>query len=304
MPLNPFATSHIEDYLHGEEPWAVVTGSTDGIGKATAKQLLSKGFNVLIHGRTPSKASALVDTLQALFPSQRVASVIADFSQPTPENISAIPNYIREHNLRVTLFVNNVASTDNMLYLFTDVPPGVTDKYLNIGIVVFTKLCQEVVPLMKEERLGGRAMMVNLGSAAAELPTPYLALYAGTKGYMLSFTRTLACEALMTSSTLTFLYVDVHAVSTAGNSTPESIVVPSADKFARSLLFEIGRRKHQGKDGRGGRGGAHVIVTPYWGHGLERMMLAVIPASTIEQFAVKRTNETKAMLEEKYKRTE
>ena len=108
----------------------------------------------------------------------------------------------------------------------------------------------------------------------------------------------------MTSSALTFLYVDVHAVSTAGNSTPESIVVPSADKFSRSLLFEIGRRKHQGKGGRGGRGGTHVLVTPYWGHQLERMMLAVIPGSKIEEITIKRVNETKVMLEEKYKRTE
>ena len=72
-----------------------------------------------------------------------------------------------------------------MLYAFTDVPSEVIDKYLNIGIVVFTKLCQEVIPLMKEERLGGKAMMVNLGSAAGELATPYLGVYAGTKGYML-----------------------------------------------------------------------------------------------------------------------
>jgi len=303
MPLNPFATSHIEDFLHGEEPWAVVTGSTDGIGKATASHLLSKGFNVLIHGRTPSKASSVVNAFRASYPSRRVESVIADFSKTDPETVSAIPNYIRSNNLRVTLFINNVASTDNMLYPFDKVPPEVIDKTLNVGVVVFAKLCREVIPLMSEERIGGRAMMANLGSAAGEVPAPYVALYAGTKGFMLSFTRILATESYMTSSNLVFLYVNVHAVSTTGNETPETFVVPSASKYARSLVFELGRRKHQGKGGRGGRGGSNVLVTPYLGHRLERIMLACIPARKIEEFSIKRVLQTKALLVQKYKRT-
>jgi NAD(P)-dependent dehydrogenase (short-subunit alcohol dehydrogenase family) len=37
---------------------ALVTGSTDGIGKETARVLASRGWDVIVHGRTPAKAKA------------------------------------------------------------------------------------------------------------------------------------------------------------------------------------------------------------------------------------------------------
>ena len=108
----------------------------------------------------------------------------------------------------------------------------------------------------------------------------------------------------MTSSTLTHLYIDVHSVSTPNSSKPITTNSPSADKYARVLVFELGRRRHQGKNGRGGRGGAGSLVTPYWVHKLARMMLAILPASKIEELAVQTVTKTKIMLEQKCKRTE
>jgi len=280
MPLNPFARSHIEDYLHGKDPWAVVTGSTDGIGKETATVLLSKGFNALIHGRNPTKLSETLNTLQILHPKRRVSSVLADFSTPTPENIFAIPSYISSNNLRVTLFINNAAAVGGRLAAFSDMPSEAIDRMLNTGVVFLTKLCHEVIPLMKEDRVGGKAMMVNIGSAAGEYPTPFVSVYSGTKGYLLSFTRILASEALLSSSNITFLYIDVHAVSTPGNKAPISKTSPSAETYARSLVFALGQRKYQG------RGGAGVLVTPYWGHKMERVMVGLIPKGMVERITI------------------
>jgi NAD(P)-dependent dehydrogenase (short-subunit alcohol dehydrogenase family) len=44
-----------------EEVIALVTGSTDGIGRETARVLASKGWDVIVHGRTPAKARAAGD---------------------------------------------------------------------------------------------------------------------------------------------------------------------------------------------------------------------------------------------------
>lgn len=38
--------------------WAIITGSTDGIGKAMAFELASKGLNLLLVGRNPLKLEA------------------------------------------------------------------------------------------------------------------------------------------------------------------------------------------------------------------------------------------------------
>ena len=40
---------------YGKDSWAVVTGSTDGIGKAAAIHLAKEGFNIVLISRTLSK---------------------------------------------------------------------------------------------------------------------------------------------------------------------------------------------------------------------------------------------------------
>ena len=40
---------------YGEDAWAMITGSTDGIGKAFAEVLAEQGFNIIIVGRSPEK---------------------------------------------------------------------------------------------------------------------------------------------------------------------------------------------------------------------------------------------------------
>ena len=44
---------------YGENSWAVVTGSTDGIGKAAAMHLAKEGFNIVLISRTLSKLEAV-----------------------------------------------------------------------------------------------------------------------------------------------------------------------------------------------------------------------------------------------------
>ena len=42
----------------------LVTGSTDGIGRATAKRLLEQGHDVVVHARTPARLSAVQDLIE------------------------------------------------------------------------------------------------------------------------------------------------------------------------------------------------------------------------------------------------
>jgi NAD(P)-dependent dehydrogenase (short-subunit alcohol dehydrogenase family) len=44
----------------------LITGSTDGIGLATATMLVSQGHHVLLHGRNPDKSKEAERTLSGL----------------------------------------------------------------------------------------------------------------------------------------------------------------------------------------------------------------------------------------------
>lgn len=43
----------------------LITGSTDGIGAATARTLVTQGHNVLLHGRNAARLKAVAEELNA-----------------------------------------------------------------------------------------------------------------------------------------------------------------------------------------------------------------------------------------------
>merc|ERR1719183_2613607 len=60
--------------------WAVVTGATDGIGRALCFEFARKGLDVVLISRTASKLDAVAAELRAKYPKREIASVAVDFS--------------------------------------------------------------------------------------------------------------------------------------------------------------------------------------------------------------------------------
>ena len=60
----------------------LVTGSTDGIGKATARALVRQGARVILHGRSRAKVREVQRELQELSGGEKPDILVADFSDP------------------------------------------------------------------------------------------------------------------------------------------------------------------------------------------------------------------------------
>jgi 17beta-estradiol 17-dehydrogenase / very-long-chain 3-oxoacyl-CoA reductase len=92
-------------YQQGPQSYAVITGSTDGIGKSLAKNLYRKGFNVIVHGRNEKKLKATVEEIKALREDGIVESFIADATSATIDYAGIAKRF---DDLNITLFINNV----------------------------------------------------------------------------------------------------------------------------------------------------------------------------------------------------
>ena len=133
----------------------LVTGSTDGIGLATAKMLLSQGHHVLLHGRNPAKLEKAERTLAGLSGSGRVESYIADLSRM--DEVEALAQAVAERHSKLDVLINNAG-------VFQTAKP-ITQDGLDVRFVVNTitpyLLTQQLMPL-----LGASGRVINVSSAA------------------------------------------------------------------------------------------------------------------------------------------
>jgi 17beta-estradiol 17-dehydrogenase / very-long-chain 3-oxoacyl-CoA reductase len=60
--------------------WALVTGSTDGIGKAYAIELAKRGLNVILISRTKEKLEQVANEIQSKYSNVQVKTIAIDFT--------------------------------------------------------------------------------------------------------------------------------------------------------------------------------------------------------------------------------
>jgi len=97
-------------FLHGTKPYALITGATDGIGRSAAKELYTKGFNLILHGRNEEKMKRAVEEVKAADPTSGldVKYFIADVGRPDVDFKGIARPF---EGLNITLFVNNVGAS-------------------------------------------------------------------------------------------------------------------------------------------------------------------------------------------------
>ena len=133
----------------------LITGATDGIGLATARELVSRGSRVILHGRNPDKLSTVEDELGSRFGSGAVETCRADLSRI--EEVDRLAETVAARHPTLDVLINNAG-----VY---KAPDPITPDGLDVRFVVNTlapyRLTQRLLPSI---RSSGR--VVNLSSAA------------------------------------------------------------------------------------------------------------------------------------------
>ncbi len=164
--------------------YALVCGSTAGIGKATALALAEEGAIVTLIARNEDKLKATLNEL----PQQRSHDyIVADFSNPM-ELKEKVSDYISKHH-GFHILVNNTGGPKGGPVFSAEIEEfeNAFTQHLKCNHV----LAQVVVPFMKDE---GYGRIVNVISTSVKQPLDGLGVSNTIRGAVANWSKTLANE--------------------------------------------------------------------------------------------------------------
>src|SRR4029079_1083621 len=162
---------------------ALITGASSGIGEVFARKLAARGRNVLLVARSEDKLITLCNEL-GRSNSIRAQYVALDLS--LPESPARLFEEAEKRGLTIDLLVNNAGFGSFGDFAKADLARELNMIDLNIKALV--ELTYRFLQPMRERRQGA---IINVASTAAFQGVPYMATYAATKAFVLSFSEAL-----------------------------------------------------------------------------------------------------------------
>ncbi len=210
---------------------AIVTGGSQGLGRAIVETFVREGANILLCARNEKAAAELAETLQAHapMPGQRVLAQGCDVS--APEEVEALFSVADTVFDTLHVLVNNAGIYG---------PMGPTDEvdFNEWRRAVDINLHGTLLPCraaMRRFKRNGYGKIVNLSGGGATNPMPNISAYAASKAAVVRLTETLALE-------LQAHHVDVNAVAPGALNTRllDEVIAAGPDKvgadfYRRSL---------------------------------------------------------------------
>ncbi|KUJ24499.1 NAD(P)-binding protein [Mollisia scopiformis] len=275
--LRPSTLSLYHYPLSSQPPWAFITGSSDGIGLGLALELAHSGFNILLHGRNPTKLSAAQSTILAECPNIQVKYIVADVCLPGDQmlqKIQEIKDQVKD--LHVTILVNNVGGpAPGMVPLYKTMQQTQDweiDGQIAMNIRFTCHLTSALIPLLPNP-----ALILNIGSVS-DVGLPYIAMYSGAKGFVDSWTRALSREMRAENRGIEVLCIrPMKVTGTSFRKEKGEWGMPDSRTFAKGTLGRVG--------------GGRVVTEGYWVHSIRVGMIDLLPEWILMKHIVKTMKE-------------
>ncbi|CAD6336865.1 unnamed protein product [Miscanthus lutarioriparius] len=147
--------------------WAVVTGSTSGIGRSMAFELARQGLNVVLVGRDPGKLRDVSDTITKTHAGVQTKTVLFDLAFVSTAQGEEAMRRLREvvDGLDVGLLVNNAGVAKPCAVYLHEFDVDAWVKMIRVNLWALTEVTAAVLPGMVARRRGA---IVNIGSGSTE----------------------------------------------------------------------------------------------------------------------------------------
>ena len=165
---------------------ALVTGASSGIGEVFARELAGRGADVVLVARSEGKLRDLAEELRREH-AVRAEVVAADLSE---EGVGAeIEDEVERRGLTVDVLVNNAGFATHGY--FEELDPARDREQVAVDVAAVVDMSHAFLPGMVAR--GGGAV-INVVSVGGFQPAPYMAVYAASKAFVLSFSAALSEE--------------------------------------------------------------------------------------------------------------
>lgn len=164
----------------------MVTGGSGGIGRAIAERLAREGARLVLgFCRDAEAAAGVVESCHGL--GAEAVSLQGDLGDPAAA--AALCNLAERRYGRLDILVNNAGvAVEGPLALLDETQAQQMIATNVLGVVWTTRAA--VRPMLRQHA----GALVNISSSLAERPGRGNAVYAGTKGFVESFTKAMAVE--------------------------------------------------------------------------------------------------------------
>jgi 3-oxoacyl-[acyl-carrier protein] reductase len=204
---------------------ALVTGASQGIGRATALALAGAGAKVACAARNAEKLATVVAEITAA--GGEALAVQMDVAEA--DQIKAGFKQVNEKFARLDILVNNAAITRDMLALRMKLADW--DAVLRTNLTGAYLCTQQAIGVMLRQRYG---RIINVSSVVAETGNAGQANYVAAKAGLIGLTRAIAVEIASRSIT-------VNAVAPGFIATPMTDGLAQPVKDAMLARIPLGR---------------------------------------------------------------
>lgn len=161
----------------------LITGASSGIGEVFARRFAARGENVLLVARSAERLATICNELGRAnnVNAQYVALDLSERDGPT-----RLFEETERRSLTVETLINNAGFGSMGDFLSQEI-----ERELNMIDLNVRALVELTYHYLKGMRVRKRGTIINVASTAAFQPVPFMATYAATKAFVLSFSEAL-----------------------------------------------------------------------------------------------------------------
>ncbi|WP_160137392.1 SDR family NAD(P)-dependent oxidoreductase [Chryseobacterium sp. c4a] len=173
-----------------KESYAVITGASQGLGKAFAENLARKNINVILVSLPHQNLKELAHRLEEIY---HIKAHYYEVDLSVNENVMKLTEWLNS-SFQIHILINNAGLGGTRK--FTEVSSDYINTILQVNVAATSLITHQLLPnLLKQPK----AYILNVSSMAAFSPIGFKTVYPASKSFIHSFSRGLHEELKDTS---------------------------------------------------------------------------------------------------------